>query len=92
MPRFNSVVFCIIIYYASAVEVNRTVDFSWSNQIRDDPFLRPPILPLLIPYFTIEASIITNSNDLYYVDIPQVELYLLDTVHISNGYLKRSKQ
>jgi hypothetical protein len=85
MPRFISIVFCIIIYYASAVEVNRTVDFSWSNPIRDDPFLQLPILPMSIPYFTIEASIITNINDLYYVDIPQVELYLLDPVHILNN-------
>ncbi len=65
-----------LLFYANAVEVNRTVYFSWSNPIRDDPFLSTPMLPMSIPYFTLNVTLASFINDEYYINLPQVELYL----------------
>lgn len=85
--RFSNLILVVVllavivfISFASAAEVNRTVDFSWSHPVKDDPFLSVPILPMSIPYLIIEIGVFFEVNDEYYVDIPRVELYLMDPV------------
>lgn len=76
MVIINSIVIILFFCYTTAVEVNRTVAFSWSSPIRDDPFLSMPMLPMSIPYFILEASITSTINEEYYINLPQVEIYM----------------